>query len=77
MHTVPASPVCMNSPNVPGVGRLKSMARRSKTFRNSTAFRVLVVAFVIGFVLLLALPGSGFVTLPAATPFAGGASLVP
>ena len=53
------------------------MARRSKTFRNSTAFRVLVVAFVIGFVLLLALPGSGFVTLPAATPFAGGASLVP
>jgi hypothetical protein len=67
----------MNSPNVPGVGRLKSMARRSRTLRDSTTFRVLVVLFVIGFVLLLALPGAGFVTLPAATPFAGGGALVP
>jgi hypothetical protein len=48
------------------------MARRSRPFRQSTTFRILVVLFVVGFVLLLALPGAGFVTLPSATPFAGG-----
>jgi competence protein ComGC len=53
------------------------MARRSRPFRESTAFRVLVVLFVIGFILLLALPAGGFVTLPSATPFNGGASLLP
>jgi hypothetical protein len=53
------------------------MARRSRPFRESTTFRVLVVLFVLGFVLLLALPAAGFVTLPAATPFNGGASLLP
>jgi hypothetical protein len=53
------------------------MARRSRPFRQSTTFRILVVLFVVGFVLLLALPGAGFVTLPSATPFAGGASLLP
>jgi hypothetical protein len=75
--TVVDGPVCMNSPNVPTIDRLKSMARRSRPFRQSTTFRVLVVLFVVGFVLLLALPGAGFVTLPTATPFAGGASLLP
>jgi len=53
------------------------MARRSKPFRESTTFRVLVVLFVLGFILLLALPAAGFATLPAATPFPGGASLLP
>ena len=53
------------------------MARRSRPFRESTLFRVLVVLFVVGFILLLALPGAGFATLPAATPFPGGASLLP
>jgi|BarGraIncu00222A_1022003.scaffolds.fasta_scaffold20869_2 hypothetical protein len=53
------------------------MARRSRPFRESTAFRVLVVLFVLGFVLLLALPAAGFVTVPPATPFPGGASLIP
>ncbi|MGH2513621.1 MAG: hypothetical protein ACRDGQ_13140 [Candidatus Limnocylindrales bacterium] len=53
------------------------MARRSKPFRESTTFRILVVLFVVAFVLLLALPAAGFVTAPVATPFPGGASLVP
>jgi len=53
------------------------MARRRRPFRESTTFRVLVVLFVIAFVLLLALPAAGFVSAPAATPFNGGASLVP
>jgi len=53
------------------------MARRSRPFRESTTFRVLVVLFVLGFVLLLALPAAGFVTLPAPTPFNGGATLLP
>ncbi len=52
------------------------MARRSRPFRESTAFRVLVVLFVIAFVLLLALPAVGF-AVPAPTPFPGGASLLP
>ena len=54
-----------------------SMAKRSRPFRESTTFRVLVVLFVIAFILLLSLPAAGFVTLPAATPFPGGASLLP
>jgi hypothetical protein len=53
------------------------MAKRRRPFRESTAFRVLVVLFVISFILLLALPAAGFGSLPAATPFNGGASLVP
>jgi hypothetical protein len=53
------------------------MARRSRPFRESTTFRVLVVLFVLGFILLLALPAAGFATLPTATPFPGGASLLP
>jgi hypothetical protein len=53
------------------------MARRSRPFRESTSFRVLVVLFVLGFILLLALPAAGFATLPTATPFNGGASLLP
>ena len=52
------------------------MAPRRRPFRESTTFRILVVLFVIGFVLLLALPAAGFVSAPAATPFSG-ASLVP
>jgi hypothetical protein len=53
------------------------MAKRSRPFRESTTFRVLVVLFVLAFILLLSLPAAGFVTLPAATPFPGGASLLP
>ena len=53
------------------------MAKRSRPFRESTTFRVLVVLFVLGFVLLLALPAAGFVTQPVSTPFNGGASLLP
>ncbi len=53
------------------------MSRRSRPFRESTTFRVLVVLFVIAFVLLLALPAAGFVTAPVSTPFSGGASLLP
>lgn len=53
------------------------MAKRRRPFRESTTFRVLVVLFVISFILLLALPAAGFATLPSATPFDGGASLLP
>ena len=53
------------------------MARRNRPFRESTTFRVLVVLFVLGFILLLALPAAGFVTLPSPTAFPGGASLLP
>jgi hypothetical protein len=53
------------------------MAKRSRPFRESTTFRVLVVLFVLGFILLLALPAAGFASLPATTPFPGGASLLP
>jgi hypothetical protein len=53
------------------------MTRRRRPFRESTTFRVLVVLFVLGFILLLALPAAGFATLPSATPFSGGASLLP
>jgi hypothetical protein len=53
------------------------MARRSRPFRESTTFRFLVVLFVLAFVLMLALPAAGFLTVPAPTPFAGGASLLP
>ena len=67
----------MNSPEVQARVDSSPMARRSRPFRESTAFRVLVVLFVIGFILLLALPAGGFVTLPSATPFNGGASLLP
>ena len=53
------------------------MARRNRPFRESTTFRVLVVLFVVGFILLLALPAAGFATLPSPTPFPGGPSLLP
>jgi hypothetical protein len=53
------------------------MARQRRPFRESTTFRVLVVLFVLGFILLLALPAAGFANLPGATPFNGGASLLP
>jgi hypothetical protein len=53
------------------------MAKRSRPFRESTTFRVLVVLFVIAFILMLSLPAAGFLAVPVATPFAGGASLLP
>ncbi len=36
-----------------------------------------MVLFVLGFILLLALPAAGFAQLPNPTPFPGGASLLP